>query len=178
MKERSAFMAKIRYRVAMSLDGYVAGPNGEFDWIVPDPDVDFAAIFSEFDTALVGRHTFEVMVRAGRATLPGMKMFVFSRTLRQSDYPGVTVVSEKQNDVLSSLRSKSGKDVWLFGGSALFHSLLQARFVDTVEVSIVPVLLGGGIPLLPSPADRKKLELIGHRVYEKSGTVSLQYAVK
>ncbi|MGA9473940.1 MAG: dihydrofolate reductase family protein, partial [Terriglobales bacterium] len=113
----------------------------------------------------------------GRATMPGMKMIVFSRTLQQRDYPGVTIVAEKQQENVASLREKPGKDIWLFGGSALFQSLLQARLVDTVEVSIVPVLLGAGIPLLPAPADRKKLELTGHKVY-KSGTVSLQYAVK
>jgi len=171
-------MSRIRYKVAMSLDGYIAGPKGEADWIVPDPDVDFAAIFSEFDTALVGRRTFEMMVDAGRATIPGMKLFVFSRTLQQSDYPDVTVVGDKQEETLSSLRAKRGKDIWLFGGGALFRSLWQARLVDTVEVSIVPVLLGGGIPLLPTPADRKKLALTGHKIYQKSGTVALQYAVK
>ncbi|MFZ0646545.1 MAG: dihydrofolate reductase family protein [Candidatus Acidiferrales bacterium] len=170
-------MRRIRYRVAMSLDGYIAGPHGEFDWIVPDPEVDFAAIFSEFDAALIGRRTFEMMVHAGRATMLGMKMFVFSRTLRQRDYPGVTIVADKEHETVASLREKHGKDIWLFGGSALFQSLLQARLVDTVEVSVVPVLLGGGIPLLPAPADRKKLELTSHKIY-KSGTVSLQYAVK
>lgn len=170
-------MRRIRYRVAMSLDGYIAGPHGEFDWIVPDPEVDFAAIFSEFDAALIGRRTFEMMVHAGRATMPGMKMFVFSRTLRQRQYPGVTIVAEKQENTVASLRAKTGKDIWLFGGGALFQNLLQARLVDTVEVSIVPVLLGGGIPLLPAPADQKKLELTGNKIY-KSGAVSLQYAVK
>jgi len=171
-------MSRIRYKVAMSLDGYIAGPKGEADWIVPDPDVDFAAIFSEFDTALVGRRTFEMMVDAGRATIPGMKLFVFSRTLQQRDYPDVTVVGDKQEETVSSLRAKPGKDIWLFGGSALFRSLWQARLVDTVDVSIVPVLLGGGIPLLPAPADQKKLTLTGHKIYQKSGTVALQYAVK
>ena len=170
-------MRRVRYRVAMSLDGYVAGPNGEFDWIITDPDVDFAAIFSEFDAALIGRRTFEMMVRAGRATMPGMNMFVFSRTLRQGDYPDVTIVAENQQETVASLRAKSGKDIWLFGGSALFHNLLQARLVDAVEVAIIPVLLGGGILLLPTPADRKKLELISHKIY-KTGIVSLQYAVK
>lgn len=171
-------MSKIRYKVAMSLDGYIAGPNGEAEWIVPDPDVDFAGVFSEFDTALVGRRTFEMMVNAGRPTVPGMKLFVFSRTLRQRDYPDITVVAERQEETLSSLRAKRGKDIWLFGGSALFRSLLQTGLVDTVEVSIVPVLLGGGIPLLAIPADRKRLELTDHRVYKKSGTVVLQYDVK
>lgn len=170
-------MAKIRYRVATSLDGYVAGPKGEIDWIVMDPDVDFGAIYSEFDTVLIGRHTFDAMVQAGNTSMPGMKMYVFSRTLSQSKYPQVMIVAEKQNDLLASLRAKSGKDVWLFGGGSLFRSLLEAGFVDAVEVSVVPVLLGAGVPLLPTPSERRKLQLSGHRVYPKTGIVSLQYTV-
>ena len=171
-------MAKIRYHVAMSLDGYVAGPKGEADWVVMDPEVDFSALYSQFDTVLLGRRTFEVMLQAGNTKMPGMKMFIFSRTLQQSKHPEVTIVAEKQTELLPSLRAKSGKDVWLFGGSSLFGSLLAAGFVDTVEVAVSPILLGGGIPLLPAPADRKKLELISHRIYKKTGVVSLQYTVK
>jgi dihydrofolate reductase len=170
-------MAKIRYHVAMSLDGYIAGPNGEYDWVVMDPEVDFAALYGQFDTVLLGRRTFEVMLKAGNTTMPGMKMFVFSRTLPQAKHPEVTIVAEKQTELLKSLHAKPGKDVWLFGGSSLFGSLLAAGFVDTVEVGVSPILLGGGIPLLPPPADRHKLTLTGHRVH-KSSIVSLQYAVK
>ena len=170
-------MRRIRYKVAMSLDGFIAGTKGESDWIIADPDVDFAAIFNEFDTALIGRRTFDAMVSAGRTTMPGMMMFVFSRSLKQRDYPDVMIVAEKQQETVASLRVKSGKDIWLFGGSALFQSLLEARLVDTVEVSIIPILLGGGIPLPPTPAARKNLNLIGHKIY-KSGIVSLHYAVK
>lgn len=170
-------MRRINYSVAMSLDGYIAGPKGEADWITPDPDVDFAALFNQFDTALLGRRTFAVMMDAGRAMIPGLKLIVFSRTLRQTDYPEVTVVAEKQQETLASLREKPGKDIWLFGGAALFHSLLHEGLVDTVEVSIVPILLGGGIPLLPTPAPTKKLNLTGHKIY-KSGTVALQYDLK
>lgn len=86
-------------------------------------------------------------------------------------------MAEKQKEALTSLREKPGKDIWLFGGATLFHSLLEQGFVDTVEASIVPILLGGGIPLLPTPATRKKLNLTGHSIY-KSGIVALQYAVK
>lgn len=170
-------MRRIRYAVATSLDGYIAGPKGEADWIIMDPDIDFGALFNEFDTVLVGRRTFEAMTRGGNAGMPGMKTFVFSRTLRQRDYPEVTIVAEKSENTLAALRAKSGKDIWLFGGGLLFRSLVEAGLVDTVEVAVIPVLLGGGIPLLPPPAKQAKLKLTGHKVY-KTGIVSLEYAVK
>jgi dihydrofolate reductase len=166
-------MRRVRYAVAASLDGYIAGPNGEIDWITLDPDVDFAAIFAQFDTALVGRRTFEGMDRSG---IPGMKTFVFSRTLRQPDYPDVTVVAEKPEETVAALRASAGKDIWLFGGGALFHSLAAAGLVDTVEVTVIPILLGGGIPLLPPPSNRIKLLLTAHKVYP-TGRVSLEYSV-
>jgi dihydrofolate reductase len=170
---------RIRYQVAASLDGYIAGPNGEADWIIMDPDIDFGELFSQFDTFLMGRGTFEGMVRQqGSAAVPGMKIIVFSRTLRQKDHPDVTIVAEASEKALTALRNESGKDIWLFGGGSLFRSLLEMRMVDTVEIAVIPVLLGGGIPLLPTPAALTELKLTGHRVYEKSGIVLLEYAVE
>ena len=171
-------MRRIRYQVATSLDGYVAGPNGEADWIIMDPEIDFRAIFDQFDTVLIGRRTFEGMARGKKkvGAMPGMKTFVFSRTLRQRDYPKVTIVAESGEETLAALRAESGKDIWLFGGGLLFRSLLDAGLVDTVEVAVIPVLLGGGIPLLPPPSKKAQLKLTGHKVY-KTGIVSLEYAV-
>jgi dihydrofolate reductase len=79
---------------------------------------------------------------------------------------------------VAALRRKEGKDIWLFGGGDLFRSLLALGLVDTVEVAVIPVLLGGGIPLLPSPAKQAGLTLTGHRVYERTGTVLLEYTVR
>jgi dihydrofolate reductase len=78
---------------------------------------------------------------------------------------------------VKELRAKPGKSIALFGGGELFRSLLQAGLVDRVEVSLVPVLLGGGIPLLPAPADRAKLRLLQQRVYVKTGLVRLEYEI-
>jgi len=142
-----------------------------------DPEIDFNAIFIQFGTLLVGRRTFQSMARDLGGEMPGMKTFVFSRTLRQSDYPNVTIVNEKWKETLTTLREQPGKDIWLFGGGELFRSLAEAKLVDTVEVAVVPVLLGGGIPLLPPPAKQTKLKLTGHKIY-KTGIVSLEYAIR
>lgn len=171
-------MRKVVYGGAMSLDGFIAGPNGEYDWIVTDPDIDFAALMSRFDTFLIGRKTFEVMRRMGDAAppAPGIRNIVFSRTLRPEDCPQATLSSDAEQ-VVADLRTKPGKDIALFGGGALFRSLLAAGLVDEVSVTVVPVLLGGGIPMLPPPADRARLKLKKHRIYEKTGTVGLEYDI-
>jgi dihydrofolate reductase len=159
------------------LDGYIAGPKGEADWIIMDPDIDFRALFAQFDTLLMGRRTFEVLAREGNTAYPGMKTFVFSRTLRQSDYPEVTIVADKLEEKVAALRAESGKDIWLFGGDILFRSLLKARLVDTVEVAVIPVLLGEGIPLLPPPAPQAKLKLVASKAF-KTGIMMLEYAIE
>ena len=88
----------------------------------------------------------------------------------------VEIVANERVEKLAALKEKPGKNIWLFGGGALFRSLAEAKIVDTVEVSVVPVLLGSGVPLAPNPDGRIKLVLKSHKVY-RSGGVSLEYAV-
>jgi dihydrofolate reductase len=172
-------MRRLRYSVAASLDGYIAGPHGEFDWIVMDPDIDFPAMYREFDALLMGRHTYEVMRAMGDEAGPALDVpwVVVSRTLRAADHPGVTIVTDPVHAATELTAGPGEKDVWLFGGGELFRTLLAAGLVDTVEVAVIPVLLGGGIPLLPNPAPRATLRLTSHRLYEKSGIVFIVYDV-
>lgn len=163
----------------MSLDGYIAGPNGEADWIIMDPEIDFGALFSQFDTMLLGRKTFDAAQKSsGSGGMPGMTTYVFSRTLRQKDYPDVTVVPDGSKEMLTALKRSPGKDIWLMGGGSLFNSLLQLGMVDTVEIAVIPVILGAGIRLIPAPGKKAKLTLTNNRVYKKTGIVSLEYTVK
>ena len=171
-------MRLIRYGGAMSLDGYIAGPDGEYDWIVHDPEMSFAQMMEPFDTFLIGRKTFETMARAGQAKKApkGIEYVVISRTIQPSDYPQFTVRADAEAAV-RELREKPGKDIALFGGGELFRSLLAAGLVDRIEISVIPILLGGGIPVLPAPATRAKLKLLNQRLYSSTGIVRLEYEI-
>jgi dihydrofolate reductase len=171
-------MRQLRYSVAASLDGYIADANGGFDWIPHDPTVDFAALFDRVDTVIMGRHTFEIMQsQSGPAWKPGTRVYVVSRSLSAESAPGVILVRENPVGVASSLRHEAGNgEIWLFGGGQLFATLLGGRQVDAVEVTVVPVLLGAGIPLLAAGVDRTALALTRSHVYP-SGMVTLHYSV-
>ena len=171
---------QVKYAVAASLDGYIASPDGGHDWIPMDPDIDFKAIFSRFDTLLIGRKTFAGMTKPGTkaGNAFGLKTVVFSTSLRAEDYPSVTLVRDRPGEAVAALKAAPGKDIWLFGGGELFRSLAALGLVDAVGVAVVPVMLGGGTPLFPAPATRIPLKLVGQRTYEKSGIVSLEYVVE
>jgi dihydrofolate reductase len=109
-------------------------------------------------------------------SIPGMKTIVFSRTLRQEDHPDVAIVTDGQRETLAALKAGPEKDIWLFGGGLLFRSLAKDGLVDTVEVRIVPILLGAGVPLLPSLGNRIKLSLTAP-TGNRTGIVSLEYAI-
>ena len=168
---------RVRYQVAASLDGFIAGPNGEYDWIVMDSSIDFDALFKQFDTAIVGRKSYDMMIaQGGNGALQGLDVVVFSRTLPAAEHAGVRIVNDDAPAVVAALKAKPGRDIWLFGGGSLFRSLLRARLVDTVEVAVIPVLLGEGIPLLP-PGASTTLVLTDQKILPRSGIVVLSYRV-
>lgn len=171
-------MRPVRYNVAASLDGFIATPDGGYEWIPNDPSVDFAAIFAKIDTVLIGRKSYEAAQQTGMGPwAPDTRIYLFSTTLQQSDHPKVTVVSRDAAEVVDRLRREPGDgEIWLYGGGALFQSLLAAGQVDLVEVTVVPVLLGSGIPLNPPGAPLTPLKLVRSREYP-SGMMTLIYEV-
>jgi dihydrofolate reductase len=169
---------RLRYQVAVSLDGFIATPDGGYDWIVGDPAIDFTALLEEFDAAVMGRKTYELVEsQSGDSALPGMEAIAFSRSMPPKEHRGVRVTNEDPVAVVRALKKKNGRDIWLFGGGALFRTLLDAGLVDTVEVAVMPVLLGAGIPLL-APGAAAKLVLADQKVLKSSGIVLLAYRVK
>ncbi len=172
-------MRRLRYSVASSIDGFIAGPNGEYDWIPMDPDIDFDAMFGRYDTLLMGRKTFEASAAyptESMAMWKGMRVIVCSNTLAAA--AGAELWSGDVATRVTQLKQEVGKDIWLFGGGELFRTLLEAGVDDDIEIAMVPVLLGGGIPLRAMPAALTHLTVTEHRLYPKSGTVMMTYAVQ
>ncbi|MXY93847.1 MAG: dihydrofolate reductase [Caldilineaceae bacterium SB0670_bin_27] len=169
-------MRKVRYNCAMSLDGYIADSDDGFDWIAIDPDIDFEELSSQFDTYLMGRRTFEA---AGRQGPPSSEVrnYVFSNTLKQSDHEDLRIISADWEQAVRDLRAEPGKDIWLFGGGVLFGNLCNEGLVDTLEVSVLPILLGGGVPLVAGLSRQADLILKEHKVFEKTGTALLVYDI-
>jgi dihydrofolate reductase len=169
-------MRQLRYSVASSLDGYIAGPKGEFDWIVVDPEIDFAAMYAGFSGLVMGRHSYEVFVSTGGAEGPGLPTYVYSRTLPEGERNGVTFASDAVSHV-RTLKQADGTPLWLWGGGELFRSLAEAGLVDGVDVAIIPVVLGGGISLMPTGGPRLSLQLRTHRLYKGTGTLFVEYDI-
>jgi len=167
-------MRLVRYSVAASLDGFIADAQGGHDWIIMDPSIDFGAFMSAFDTVLLGRGTYEASKGMGGGGMPGIQSIVCSRTLEHAD--GAEVEHDAA-EAVRRLRSEPGKDIWLFGGGGLFRSLLDAGEVDRIEVAVIPVLLGGGVPMIAPGARSTSLKLLESRALS-NGTVGLTYAAR
>jgi dihydrofolate reductase len=170
-------MRRLRYSVAATLDGFIADPNGGYDWIIMDEAIDFAALFSEFDTFVMGRKTWEVSVPSEFGDMfAGKEVIVFSRTLK-SARPGVKIVDTSPVDTVRELKQKPGKDIWLFGGGSMFRTLADAGLVDTVEVAVMPVILSEGVPLMTPGPRITGMKLDKCETLPVSGIVMLSYTI-
>ncbi len=142
-------MRRVKLFVATSLDGFIAGPNGEIHWLFKDQDYGLSAFFRTIDTVLIGRKTYDYMLRHVHKAYPGLRNVVFSHTDRQSEHPEVEWVSRDPAQFVAELRRAPGRDIWLCGGGELFAALLEAGQVDDLLVAVHPIVLGAGIPLFP-----------------------------
>lgn len=169
-------MRRLVYGVAASLDGFIAGPKGEVDWILPDSGIDFRALYSKYDTALMGRRTYEVASTRGELLRDmGLRIVVVSTTVDPVRLPGITVIDHAVVESVRALKAEAGKDIWLFGGRLLFRTLLDAGLIDAIEVSVFPVLLGSGTPLV-GEGHRASLTLESCKPLP-SGVLMLSYSV-
>ena len=169
-------MRKIIVGLAVSLDGFIEGPKGEYDWCFTDQDYGLSEFFKRVDNAFMGRKTYEMtlaMNQKGGGGFPELKEYIFSTTLKKVK-EGATLVKGDTKEEVEKIKQAKGKDIWLFGGAALTSSLMNLKLVDELWLSIHPILLGGGKPLFSHIKERNYLELLDAKTYS-TGLVSLKY---
>jgi len=170
-------MRKIILGVAVSLDGLIEGPNGEYDWCFTDQDYGMGDFLKNIDAIFYGRKSFEMMssIEAGPGPDPfgGKKNYIFSTTLTSAP-AGYELISDLQ--MVKEMKAQEGRNIWLFGGASLTSSFMNGNLVDELWLALHPIVLGKGKPLFNDLNHRVKLELIESKQYN-TGLVSLKYKV-
>lgn len=176
-------MRKLIIQVAVSLDGFIEGPNGEYDWCFNDQDYGLTAFFNRLDAVFYGRKSYELsesmaqsVEGGGMPTFPTLKTYVFSNTLKNVR-EGATLLSGDVEKEVRRIKNEEGKDIWLFGGAGLATSLMQMKLVDEIEVAVHPIVLGSGKPLFGQIPERTQLTLTASKTYS-TGLVMLSYQVR
>ena len=175
-------MRTVTYGGACSLDGFIVGPDGALDWLRHSPAVGeiMSEYFKTIDTMLMGRKTWEFAAQhaggGGDATY-GIRTYVFSRTLKAIDHPGVTLVSEDAGTFTRTLKRQKGKGIMVMGGGELARSLFEADVIDEVGFNVHPVLLGSGVPGLLDAHRRVDLRLAECRQLPKD-CVYMRFSVR
>lgn len=172
-------MRKLILGVAVSLDGFIEGPNGEYDWCFTDEDYGMSDFFKRIDALFIGRKTYEMaqsaqsMGETGGAGFPKFKEYIFSTTLDKVKDDAILIKNNIKEEV-EKIKNEKGKDIWLFGGASLTTSLLNLGLVDEISLAVHPIILGGGKPLFTDIANRIHLKLVDTKTYS-TGLVALTY---
>jgi dihydrofolate reductase len=170
-------MRKVVLGLGISLDGYLARPDGAVDFLFMPKDFSMGPFFATIDTAIMGRKTYDVALKMGGGGLGDSKMknYVFSHSQPPGERAGVTFVNESPKGFVETLRKRSGKNIWLMGGGELARDFLKDDLVDELYIGIVPVLIGEGIPLFPSGFPQRDFSLLENKTFSK-GMIALKYA--
>jgi len=171
-------MRKVILGVAVSLDGFIEGPNGEYDWCLTDQDYGLKDFFNRVDAIFVGRRTYEMSLgmEGGGTGFPKFKEYVFSTTLHDVK-KDVILIKDDVKNVVEKIKNEKGKDIWLFGGASLTTSLMNLGLVDELSLAVHPILLGSGKSLFTNIVKRIKLRLSDTKRYS-TGLVSLTYNIE
>ncbi|SKB69162.1 Dihydrofolate reductase [Parapedobacter luteus] len=175
-------MRNVILGLAVTLDGYIEGPNGEYDWCFTDQDYGLKEFFSRIDAVFIGRKSYEVAQAYAEGNdgqlVPGMppaSEYVFSRTLEKVK-EGAVLISDNAMNEARKIKAGPGKDIWLYGGASLTGALMKEGLVDELWMSVHPILLGSGKPLFRPQDSRTRLTLLDSKTYD-TGLVSLRYRV-
>jgi dihydrofolate reductase len=170
-------MRKVIYGVGISLDGYIARPDGSVDFLFMPKDYSMGPFFKRVDTAVMGRKTYEVGLKmSGGKTFNGygLKCYVFSKKQKPGERGGVTFVRAPAKAWLAPLQEQEGKDLWLMGGGELARIFLQDDLVDELYLGVVPTLIGQGIPAFPNGFPQREFALAENKSFSK-GLIALRY---
>lgn len=169
-------MRRIILGLGISLDGYIARPDGSVDFLFMPKDYSMGPFFKTIDTTLMGRKTYEVGLKmsGGKIDTYGFATYVFSRTLPPGERDGITFTAESPRNIVETIRKKPGKHIWLMGGGELAREFLQHDLVDELYLGIVPTLIGTGLPLFPSGFPERKFTLLKNETFSR-GLVVLTY---
>jgi dihydrofolate reductase len=172
-------MRKVTFGGANSLDNFIARRDDAIDWILWSDEAmaTMTSFWKTIDTVVMGRKTYEVALKNGMPSYPGIKSYVFSRTMKESPTEGVEIISEDAATFVGELKNLEGKDICVMGGGELARSLFEADLIDEIGFNIHPVLLGSGIPLFHEMSRQINLELIECKTL-KNGCVLVTYRVK
>ena len=170
-------MRKVILAVAVSLDGYIEGPNGEYDWCFTDQDYGMPDFYKRIDAMFIGRKSYELFSMSGEVMpgFPALTEYVFSTTLKEVK-PGAILINENVAEAVKRIKNEPGKDIFLFGGASLTSSLLNLSLIDECWISVHPIILGSGKPLFNGIKNRIPLTLVDTKTYS-SGLVSLTYTL-
>ena len=173
-------MRKLILQLAVSLDGLIEGPNGEYDWCFTDQDYGMTEFIKRIDAVFYGRKSYELTMSMGEdfieAAMPGfakLKEYVFSTTLKEVK-PGTNLINSNIEEEVRRIKNEPGKDIWLYGGASLAASLLDLGLVDEITLAVHPILLGSGKPLFSQIKARIPLTLVDTKRYS-SGLVIMTY---
>jgi len=166
-------MSQVLLNLAISLDGYIEGPNGEFDWCFTDQDYGMTAFLARCDAIIFGRKSYELLLQYEADPYPDKMKYVFSNTM--GPMAGKTaVIHGSISEELAKIKQETQGDIWFFGGAVLLEEFLKQDLIDEMHLSVHPILLGSGKPLFPHLASRKQFKLMGVERYD-SGLLQLCY---
>jgi dihydrofolate reductase len=170
-------MRKVILGLGISLDGYIARPDGSVDFLFMPKDYSMGPFFKTIDVALMGRKTYDAVLRlgGGKYDSQGMASYVFSHVLPPGEHDGVIFTNDSRKNIVETLRKSKGKHIWLMGGGELVRDFLKDDLVDELYIGIVPILIGEGLPLFPSGFPQREYSLLENKTFSR-GLIALKYA--
>ena len=177
-------MRKVILDLAVTLDGFIEGPNGEIDWCIMDDDINFGGFLGSIDTVFYGRVSYDAWGRfqPDANTTPveqqmwrdlhAKEKYVFSS--QNKPYDDATVINTDIADTVNKIKKQEGKDIWLYGGAGLIRTFVQLGLIDQYQLAVHPIVLGSGKPLFENLKERIALKFISSQAF-KSGVVQLVY---